>query len=330
MKSINVKKSAIILGVTLASALFISDAKAYERYTWSDLVTGRNRNATSDSEDKLAVVCEWCGLKRIVKSQITDTAKMKNAMAVLQNKKKYSNDAIFKAAMDLRYTYKYSFKDMKRADEVLAHLDSVPELKIKADVERLFSSMTEQSILEDNFYTKLYQLRNQKNLFPYDNGYMPVITKNRVSFILSIKEMIDGKGSQNDSLNVKCWKNIPSNILYLIATDKRENAYKLYTHDKDNYDPATKKLIEDFLYPLYMPVKPVNRKFLAGIYAVEEFPNLGIDLINESLTSSPRVLKPEHALASLSDVYIRHNAHNEAQKVLKLLSEYYPDSLWLK
>lgn len=330
MKSINVKKSAIILGVTLASALFVSDVSAYERYTWSDLVTGRNRNASSDAEDKLAVVSEWCGLKRIVKSQITDSTKMKNAMAVLQNKKKFSNNAIFKAVMDLRYTYKYSIKDMNKADEVLAHLDSIPELKIKADAERLFSAMTEHSILDDDFYNKVYQLRNQKDLFPYDNGYMPVITKNRVSFMLSIKEMIDGKGSQNDSVNVKCWKNIPSNILYLIATDKRENAYRLYTHDKDSFEPSTKKLIEDFLYPLYMPVKPANRKFLAGIYAVEEFPNLGIDLINESLTSNPRVLKPEHALACLSDVYVRHNAHNEAQKVLKLLSEYYPDSLWLK
>ncbi len=55
-----------------------------------------------------------------------------------------------------------------------------------------------------------------------------------------------------------------------------------------------------------------------------------MDLINESLTSEPRVLKPEHALACLSDVYVRHNAHNEAQKVLKILSDYYPNSVWLK
>ena len=79
MKSINVKKSAIILGVTLASALFVSDVNAYERYTWSDLVTGRSRNGSASDEDKLAVVCEWCGLKRIVRSQITDATKMKNA-----------------------------------------------------------------------------------------------------------------------------------------------------------------------------------------------------------------------------------------------------------
>ncbi|MBR4329326.1 MAG: hypothetical protein IKP71_05685, partial [Candidatus Riflebacteria bacterium] len=77
-------------------------------------------------------------------------------------------------------------------------------------------------------------------------------------------------------------------------------------------------------------IKPAYRKFLAGIYCVEQFPNLGIDLINESLTSEPRMLKPEHALACLTDVYVRHNAYNEAQKVLKLLSEYYPNSVWLK
>ena len=329
MKSLNFKKSAILLGVLSSALLLTADANAYERYTWSDLVTGARRGVSS-SEDKLAAVCEWCGLKRIVKSQTTDTAKMKKALGILQNKKKYSNDDIFKAVMDLRYTYKYSYKDMQKADEVLSHLDSIPQLKDKAEVERLFSSMTEKSILEDSFYTKLYNLKIKPSLFPYDNGYMPVITQKRVSFILSIKEMIDGKGKINEGLTVKSWKDIPSDILYLIATDKRENAYKSFIHKKTELEPQCCKLIEDFLYPLYMPVKPANRKFLAGIYCVEQFPNLGIDLINESLTSEPRMIKPEHALACLSDVYVRHNAYREAQKVLKLLTDYYPDSIWLK
>ena len=329
MKSLNFKKSAILLGVLSSALLLTADAKAYERYTWSELVTGA-RNGSAASEDKLSAVCEWCGLKRIVKSQITDTAKMKKALSILHNKKKYSNDDIFKAVMDLRYTYKYSFKDTKKADEVLSHLDSIPQLKDKVALERLLSSMTEKSILEDSFYTKLYNLRTKQSIFPYDNGYMPVITSNRVSFILSIKEMIDGKGKLTEALNVKSWKDIPSDILYLIATDKRENAYKSFLSKKSELEPQCCKLIEDFLYPLYMPVKPANRKFLAGIYCVEQFPNLGIDLINESLTSEPRMLKPEHALACLTDVYVRHNAYNEAQKVLKLLSEYYPNSVWLK
>ena len=329
MKSFNLKKSALLLGV-LSSIFFITaESKAYERYTWSELVTGA-RNGTSASEDKLAVVSEWCGLKRIVKSQVSDLTKMKKAYSVIQNKNKYSNDDLFKAVMDLRYTYLYSFKNLKKADEVLSYLDSVPALKNKADLERLLSGMTEKSILEDSFYSKLYNLRNKSGLFPYDNGYMPVITETRAAFMLSIKEMIDGKGKLSEGVKVKSWKDIPSDILYLIATDKRENAYQTYMHIKSELTPQNDKLINDFLYPLYMPVKPANRKFLAGIYCVEQFPNLGIDLINESLTSEPRVLKPEHALACLSDVYVRHNAHNEAQKVLKLLSDYYPDSLWLK
>ncbi len=330
MKSNSFKKSALILGIGLTCCLFGSEAKAYERYTWSDLVTGGNRRAAAEADDKLAVVCEWCGLKRIIRSQITDTAKLKNAFTVIHNRKKYSNDALFKAVMDVRYTYKYTYKDMKKADEVLSYLDSDPSLKIKADAERLLSSMDENSIRDDNFYNKLYTLRFQNNAFPYDNGYMPVITKERATLMLSIKEMIDGKGKQSEPIVVKCWKNIPSEILYLIATDRRENAYKLYINEKSSIDSKCQKLIDDFLYPLYMPVKPANRKFLAGVYAVEYFPNLGMDLINESLTSSPRVLKPEHALACLSDVYVRHNAYQEAQKVLKILSDYYPNSVWLK
>ncbi len=330
MKSLKVKSSVLLLTVFSSFMLFSSEANAYERYTWSDLVTGGSRNGAAMADDKLAVVCEWCGLKRIIKSQITDTAKMRKAHSVIQNRKKYSDEEFFKAVMDLRYTYKYSFKDMNKADEVLSLLDSVPSLKDKAAVERLFSSMTESSIITDDFYNKLYSLKTKVALFPYDNGYMPVITPTRVSFLLSIKEMIDGKGKLSESVKINCWKDIPSDILYLIATDKRENAYKAYINIKSQLSIQNRKLIDDFLYPLYMPVKPANRKFLAGIYCVEQFPNLGMDLINESLTSEPRVLKPEHALACLSDVYVRHNAHNEAQKVLKLLFDYYPNSVWLK
>ena len=163
--------------------------------------------------------------------------------------------------------------------------------------------MTESSIITDDFYNKLYSLKTKPALFPYDNGYMPVITPTRASFLLSIKEMVDGKGKLSESVKINSWKDIPSDILYLIATDKRENAYKAYINIKSQLTIQNRKLIDDFLYPLYMPVKPANRKFLAGIYCVEQFPNLGMDLINESLTSEPRVLKPEHALACLSDVY---------------------------
>lgn len=329
MKNIKITNLSLLLFIFLASVLNPQHIFAYERYTWSELVTGK-RNQQVSNDDNFAVISEWCGLSRIVRSNVSNSTKQKNALNVIENKKKHSKNDYFKAVMDLRYLYKFAYKEDNKADEVLSYLDSDPELKIKADFEKLFSSMNEQSILDNKFYNKLKSLSSQKNLFPYDNGYMPVITFERVAFLLSIKEMLDGKGANNKNVKVKCWKNIPSNILYLIAIGKRDTAYVSYKNEKDKLEPSCRKLIEDFLFPVYMPVKESNRKFLAALYCIEEFHNLGINLIHDALTSKSRVNKPEHALACLSDVYIRHNAHNESQKVFKLLNDYYPNSLWLK
>ena len=162
---------------------------------------------------------------------------------------------------------------------------------------------------------------------------MPIITKERVDYILSIKEMVDGKSKNLDKLpfnEFKSWKNIPSELLYKIAIGRQDKAYKEYIKDKPSLKPQIKKLIEDYLFPMYMPVRTENRKFLAALYCIEEFPNLGIDLINEALTSNPRVISPEHSLACLIDAYKKHNAKNESNKVKNILKEYYPNSMWLK
>lgn len=326
MKTMNLMKSVLILSI-LSSAFISSKAEAFERYTWSELVTGSKNSAEAE---KLSIVSEWCGLKRIVKSDETCFVKMRKAQEVLFNKQKHSSGEIFKAVMDLRYIYLYSFKDLDKADNVLKQLENIPELQNKVAAERLFASFKTENLLKDDFYDGLYNINNKEGVFPYDNGYMPVITKEHASTMLAIKEMIDGKGKQTEKQFSKAWKEIPSDVIYLIATDQRENAYKLYQNMKSSLDTKTVKLVDDFLYPLYTPVKKANRKFLAGVFCVEVFPGLGMDLINEALTDSPRVSKPEHALACLSDVYARHNAYDEAQKVLKLLKEYYPDSIWLK
>lgn len=322
----NFAKSVLILSV-LSSAFISTEANAFERYTWSELVTGSKNPVTAE---KLTAVSEWCGLTKIIKSDESNFSKMKKAREILSNKSIHSNNEIFRAVMDLRYVYLYGFKDITRADEVLSHLESIPELNNKVIAEKLFSSFKSEDLLNEKFYDSLYNLMGKEDIFPYDNGYMPVISREHASLMLAVKEMVDGKGKQNDKTFGKAWNDVPSDVIYLIATDQRENAYKIYQSNKSCYDEKTIKLVEDFLYPLYKPVKKANRKFLAGIFCVEKFPGLGMDLINESLTESPRVTKPEHALACLSDVYARHNAYDEAQKVLKLLKEYYPESIWLK
>ncbi len=312
------------------SILASNEANAYQRYTWSELVTGGNKSSSLDEDEKINIITDWWGLKRIVKSEIRITTIIKNSYQVLKNKSKYSNDQIFRSVMDLRYIYKYIFKDSKKSDEILSELDSIKDLKSKVELELFLSSMKENSIIDDSFYKKLISFKTEKKLFPYDNGYMPVITIDRVNIILSIKEMVDGKGTFNQPVAFLCWNNIPSQILYFIATNKQDRAYSFYKKVKQELNDNNAKLIEDFIFPMYYPVKTANRKFLAGLYAVEIFPSLGIDLILSSISSSSRVTKPDHALASLVDIYNRHNALNESKKVNELLNKYYPNSIWIE
>lgn len=324
------KLSVLFIGLLL-SYHSSNAVEAYDRFTWSDLVVGK-RKVTSTKDSGISVITEWCGLKRIIKSDISIEEKLNNADKIINSKNKHLSDKLFKAVMDSRYLYKYGYKDIYKSDMVLKNLENIPSLKNKLLAERLFSNMNEYSILDNSFCEQLSNLVKHEDVFPYDNGYMPVITKERVLFLLSIKEMIDGKGKidLDSKIQIKSWQNIPTSILYLISTQNQSKAYKKYINSKVNISPKMRRLIEDFLFPMYIPVKTADRKFLTGLYVIEEFPNLGIDLINESLSEQTRVTKPEHALACLVDAYKRHNAINESNTVKQILSDYYPNSIWLK
>ena len=94
---------------------------------------------------------------------------MKKAYSVIQNKNKFSKDDYFKAVMDLRYTYKYSFKDLKKADEVLSYLDSDSEKPNKkpSKIHKDSDSDKELRDLQASFNRRVTRKHQQKltNIF---------------------------------------------------------------------------------------------------------------------------------------------------------------------
>ena len=89
-------------------------------------------------------------------------------------------------------------------------------------------------------------------------------------------------------------------------------------------------MLEDLMFPLYLPSIQKDRMFMAGLIAVPTLPDLGTDLLIDAISGQPRMRQAEHGFAVLSDVYNRHLAYAEAQAVWKILSDNYPDSVWLK
>lgn len=316
-------KSSKLVIATLLASVFVesfvcSEAYAFEKYTWSELVTGKRQSVASTKEDN-RIITEWCGLERIVDLNNNLIANSTDA-----------NDKLYKTVMKLRYNCIYGLKDREQADKALNLLEETPELANKLKAEKIISSLTSENFISDKSYEKLLELKNLKNVLPYDNGYLPVVTVDKINEMIAVRQMIDGRGTVGNGLKMKCWKGIPSSLLFKLATDQKNEAMNDFQNVKANLESPVAKLISDFMQPLYMRANVPDRKFLAGLICSEDFPNLSMKLINESLTSEPRLSKPEHALASLSDLYNKHNAYGEAQQVWKLLTELYPDSIWLK
>ncbi len=316
-------KSTKLVIATLFVSVFLesftsSQANAFEKYTWSELVTGKRQSVARVREDN-RIITEWCGLERIV--DLNDNLIANSVDA---------NDKLFKTVMKLRYNCIYGLKDKEQADKALNLLEETPELANKLKAERLISALTSENFISDKSYEKLLELKNLKNVLPYDNGYLPTITVEKINEMIAVRQMIDGRGTVGNNLKFKSWKGIPASLLFKLATDQKNEAMNDFQNIKASLETPVAKLFSDFMQPLYMRVIVPDRKFLAGLFCSEAFPHLSMKLINESLTSEPRLSKPEHALAALSDLYSKHNAYSEAQQVWKLLTELYPDSIWLK
>ena len=277
-----------------------------------------------------SIITEWCGLERVVKHASSPQIRLLKLEKFLAGFPEADPDELYRALIDLRYLQEYEFKNKEAALKALEQLKSIPALAAQAEMETLVSGLTPARIITKEGNNDVLRLLSMPDRLPYDNGHLPVVTREHLEFMLAIGNMVLDRYDTVEKFYCTGWRGLPVEMLYLNASGKKEKAYDRYQAIRASLTPQICKMIEDVLMPLYRPMKARDRIFLAGLAAVEVFPDLGTDLLIEAVSGSQRMYKAEHGLAVIADVYNRHMAHAEAQSVWSLLGKLYPDSIWLK
>lgn len=273
---------------------------------------------------------EWCSLSRVVKHASSPQMRLKKLTEFIANFPQASKAELYKVLLDLRYLYLYEFGDPAAAAEMLVQMKTLKGFENLAEIEEIVSAFNQKSLLTSEGYASLQKLFALRALLPYDNGHLPVITFDYTQFLLAIGDMVHGQNSRIRNINAQGWNGLSANILYYGAVGAKDKAYEYYLKSKDQLAPQMSKMVEDMLFPLYLPTIAKDRMFMAGLLAVPTLPDLGTDLLVEAISGQPRMRRAEHGFAVLSDVYNRHLAYSEAQAVWKILSDNYPNSIWLK
>ncbi len=277
-----------------------------------------------------STVTEWCGLTRVVKHSAAPQLRLLKIKNFLDEFPEASSEVRFQVLTDLHYLHLYEFKDSEAAANAYEQLKNITALADRAEFEISVSTLTPESLQTEEGNATLVKLLKHEHLFPYDNGHLPVVTREYLKFMLAISNMALGRTGRIERIAFNGWRNLPVIMLYHMATGKKDESYKIFKSIEKNLAPQEVKMLEDLMMPLYMPVQPKDRLFIAGLAAVESFPDLGTDLLIDAISGRPRMRNAQHGLAVLSDVYNRHMAFAEAQSVWKLLAQLYPDSVWLK
>lgn len=283
--------------------------------------------------DRLAfnpVCLEWCGLKRAVKHSSSPQLREKKYRDFLQNFPQASAAETFNALLNLRYIYLFEIRDQIMARDMMERMKNVPGFAGLAAVEETIVDFQPHDIVSERGHKFLKELFESASLLPYDNGFLPVLERDYVEFLLAISEMALGRNSRLKVANHKGWNGLPADLLYAAATNNKDKAWEIFSAKKAELTPQVDRMLEDVVFPLYLPTPAGERYFLAGLAAIETLPDLGTDLIIRAISNNPRMYRVEHGLAVLADVYNRHLAYREAQRVWNLLSKLHPDSVWLK
>lgn len=277
-----------------------------------------------------SIITEWCGLERVVKHGSSPQIRLVKLEKFIDSFPEAAAEERFKAIVDLIYLHQNEFRNPEEAARYRQMLSGLKGVAEKVELENLISTLTPARLATEQANADLQRILELKAFLPYDNGNLPVVNQNYIEFMLAISDMIIGRASRIEKLDFAGWGKLPADLLYSIATNKKDKAWEILNILKPSLNVQTVKLVEDFLMPMYLNTKPKDRVFLAGLAAVEQFPDLGTDLIIEAISGSRRIYKAEHGLAVLADVYRRHMAFAEAQSVWNILKKLYPDSIWLK
>jgi len=233
---------------------------------------------------------------------------------------------------------KYEMDRPTEGEKFLARLAEIPMFEEIAELEKLLSEISEKSLTSDDGGQKLIQhLDDFSTILPYDNGVLPVVEKDFASEIRLLNEILTGTP---DSLNKAQGKftsglhfgSIPLSWVYLIAGDQKLNVWRQLQHGTALLTSRDRRMLKDFLNPLYRQPTPGEWKILGAFAAAERFPFHAIDRILEVLTLpiSQRPAQLNHAFALLAELYQKNRSYIEGQSVWNTLRTQFPSSVWVR
>lgn len=274
---------------------------------------------------------EWCGLERIIKKSVNPFERLKTIEKVVANDKTTDSE-LFDALISMRYIYTYEIRDSSDAEMALMWLKQLGKSYSRAEFEVLLSSLKPEDMLTEEGNRLIGKLLSYDSFFPYDNGYLPVVEKAHLTFMLAVSDMALGKSS-NLTLckDYSGFSGLPVTMIYDMACDRKLRAYARFINSvKKSQNHRVSKMLEDVLSPMYLPLKQVEKKFLAGLACAQMFPHVSTRLFLDCITGEPRIKNVEHGLAVLALHYRSNNAFQESDIIFEKLSKLYPKSVWLK
>ncbi|RCK79144.1 MAG: hypothetical protein OZSIB_0258 [Candidatus Ozemobacter sibiricus] len=232
---------------------------------------------------------------------------------------------------------RYELDRPSEADRWLARLAEVPGFAQIAELEKALAEVTEPSLATPQGQELMQRIEACRDLFPYDNGVLPVIDLDFVREVRMLTELLSGRTeslAHRVQRTRSSWKvrSVPVHLLYLIAADQKLAAYEEYQKLIPTLAARDRRMVKDFLFPLYKQPTPQERQLLSAFAAAEVFPTLAIDRLLSVLSLLPpqRPVQVNHALALLAELYQKHRNYVEAQSVWTTLRTLYPSSVWIR
>jgi hypothetical protein len=306
----------------------LSACQGEELSLWDKVEVLRQRSCVEQKPAYDYYHTEWCGLERIKRVGESVDSRLRGYEAELAQKG-LSEARLFQILVAMKYIYKYEHKSETDYLAMESWLEKLACTYAPARFELLFSRLQTADLLTLEGNGRLRELLAFDGLFPYDNGYLPKATKEYITFMAIISDMATG---QKSDLTVPAgyfgFRGMPLGMLYDFAFDRRERGYTAFLGFKE---PALlREMLGSVLEPMYMPVRPTERQFLAGLAASEVFSSVATELFLNCLTKEPRLRSVEHGLGVLASHYMSIGAYDEAVSVAESLAKFYPRSGWLR
>jgi len=278
---------------------------------------------------------EWLGLPRTSVHGLLPHARIERLKKFLSDYPEADLEMVAIALLEISSIYLHELKDPENSEIWLKYLRELPGYAERADLEYHLRLLVDARLDSPQSQQILKKVASFDKLFPYDNGWIVPITRELVNELRIYSGLFNGDKDEAKLLVGQTpieekIRGIPAKVFLFIAADLKDAAFNLYKNEKNNILSQDRKMIEDFLFPLYEMTYPRDLRLFASIAISQKWPKIAIDNFLKYLTSENRPLFVEHAMAFLSELYLKHRSYIEAQSVWSTLRELFPRSVWTK